>query len=547
MSRTPEAPAAHTASGRRPWLLAFLGFFLLFGAWSFAAPFDGPADEVQHVIRAVGVVSGQVAPAPATVKDGLGNDGMGAYQEVPRGLLNPAKCWGFNPGKSVACAKPLSGGPIERVPTSAGRYNPAYYAVVGLPLRISPNWTGLVLSRLISSVLSALLLASAFTTLLRWSRHGLMLAGLLAATTPMLAHLVGAVNPNGLEISAGVALFCSGIPLLLGPARGSRAPLIWLLGTSAVTLATLRSLGPLWLGAGLFALLVPQSRAYLRELWNRPLARRWALGIVGSVVLSAAWIIGMKTGSVVAPEHAKSDWSTAQASLMYFGYWGDYLKGMVGVAGWFDIFLPDPFYYAWVTAAAGMVLFALVVGGWRDRWRFFVMFVGGVIAPGVLQVMQANTTGFIIGGRYMMPLLVGMPLLAAFILERDNVLNRKQSTSMTRVFCVLLLPIHMAMLVYSMMRWQKGLTKNPHIGRLNPLTGSWHPETGSLLPVLLMVAALLLLGWVFWRLPSLVGRSEEAPEESENSPAGEPAGPDERVDPALQQPLTTVARSSGRA
>src|SRR5436190_6470456 len=45
------------SNGRRSWLVAFLAFFLVFGAWGVAAPFDGPADEVQHSIRAAGVGS----------------------------------------------------------------------------------------------------------------------------------------------------------------------------------------------------------------------------------------------------------------------------------------------------------------------------------------------------------------------------------------------------------------------------------------------------------------------------------------------------------
>jgi hypothetical protein len=215
-SASPTATSTRSG-GRRLPILVFLGFFLVFGAWAVAAPYDAPPDEVQHVIRAYGVLSGQIAPAPTSVKWGVNNNGAGAYQRVPEGLYHPARCWGFDPGKSAACQPPIGGGRLIDAPTSAGRYNPVYYAAVGLPLRIWPGWGGLVLSRLLSAALSAALLAWAFVTLIRWSRYGLMLAGLMAAATPMLAHLAGAVNPNGLEITAGIALFCGGIPLLLGP------------------------------------------------------------------------------------------------------------------------------------------------------------------------------------------------------------------------------------------------------------------------------------------------------------------------------------------
>jgi hypothetical protein len=481
----------------------FLGFFLVFGAWSFAAPYDAPPDEVQHVIRAYGVMSGQIISKPAEIIWGTSNPGAGAIVRVPEGLYHPARCWGFYPKVPATCQQPIGGGKLIDAPTSAGRYNPAYYAAVGLPLRLWPGWGGLVLARLISSALSAAFLGWAFVTLLRWSRYGLMLAGLLASATPMLAHLAGSVNPNGLEITAGIALFCGGIPLLLGTSTGrSKASLIWLAGAGAAVLAPLRALGPLWLGAALVALLVPQSKARLRQLWSQRLLRRWTYGILASLAFAAIWLVAAKAGELVPPKAGKFHYGLGQAALIYFDSWEIYLKGMVGDAGWFDIPMPSPFYWMWVSGVAALVIFALVISGWVDRWRFFVLFLGGVVAPGILQVSQANVTGFIIGGRYMQPLLVGMPLLAAFIVER-KLLNAKQSHSMTKLFCVLMIPAHMALLIYAMVRWQKGNYFQPGLGRLNPLTGAWHPPTGSLIPPITMIVGMAVLAAVFWRGPAL--------------------------------------------
>jgi hypothetical protein len=490
---------------RGSWILPFVGFFLVFTAWALAAPYGGPPDETQHAIRAAGVVSGQIAPAPARVTWGRDNDGTGAIQRVPSGLGNLANCWGFDPAKSAACAEPIGGGPLADVPTSAGRYNPVYYAAVGLPLRLWPGWGGLVLTRLISAALSAALLAWAFATLIRWSRYGLMLAALMACATPMVAHLAGAINPNGLEIAAGIALFAGAIPLLLRNPEATttlttRSPLIWLVGTSAVLLAVLRALGPLWLLAALFALLVPNSRGYLRRLWGQRLVRWWAGAVVAALAFGVAWVFLAKANEIVAVKAGKYHFGAAQAALIYFQSWDVYLKGMVGIAGWFDIVMPAPLYWVWISAAAALVIFALAVTGWADRWRFLVMFVGGVIVPGLLQVSEANLTGFVTLGRYMQPLLVGAPLLAAFILEW-RLLNARQSATMTRLFCLLLLPCHLALLVYGMVRWQRGAYAYPGLGRLNPLAGDWHPPTGSALPVAAMVVGLVLLGWVFWRGP----------------------------------------------
>jgi hypothetical protein len=506
-------PAPVQTSLRRLWAGAFAGFFLIFAGWAFAAPYDGPPDEVQHVIRAAGVVSGQVAPEPAIIDnwDGRGSRGLGAYQRVPEGLHSPATCWGFDPNKPANCATPIHGGPVSEVPTSAGRYNPTYYALVGLPVRLWPGWGGLVLSRLISAALSAALLACAFAVLVRWSRFGLMLGGLVAASTPMLAHLAGAVNPNGLEISAGIALFAAGIPMLLDNRMvADRRALYWLFGISAVLLALVRPLGPLWLVCALAALGLGLSRARLGELWATKPVRNWALAIGAALLVSVAWTLIMRTGNVVPPDDEPLPYvSPLQAALTYFEDWNIYFRGMVGAAGWFDIFVPSPFYWLWISFTAALLLFALAVGRWTDRWRFFPIFLGGFVAPGVMQVAKANVLGLaVIGGRYMLPLLVGIPLLAAFILDR-SLMTPRLSRTMTRLFLIALLPVHVVLLVYAMIRWQRGRGN----GAFNFLRGEWQPPTGSLLPMLLMVAGLVVAGYVIWRGQNLIYRAagDDAP------------------------------------
>jgi hypothetical protein len=495
----------------------FIGFFLVFGSWSFAAPYDGPADEVQHVIRAVGVVRGEWFPAPAEVKDYRGRPGMGAYQQVPTGLLQHATCFGFSPKTSAACAKPLSGGPVGQVQTTAGRYNPLYYLLVGLPVSLSPNWGGLVGSRLLSAAFSAALLAFAFVVLSRWSRYGLMLGALIAVSTPMLSHLAGAVNPNGLEISAGIALFSALIPLVLGPPRGRIGPMIWLAGISGAVLATLRSLGPMWLFFALVSLFIPPAWPMLRRLWGHRVVRWWVAGVGLAVVLSFAWIVGMKTGGLVHQPTPLYSYSKMYTAFQYLDQWGTiYLQGLVGVAGWFDVFMPNPIYWIYLSLTGSLVVFAFVVGGWAHRWRFLVITFGAVVPIGVVQVLDVNELGWIIGGRYMLPLLAGMPLLAAFILER-SILNARQARSFIRLFCIVLLPVHMVLLVYSMRRWQAGANQ----AHPDPFKGTWHPPTGSVIPVVLMFIGLLVVGWAFWTAPRRIAAL-----------------------PDLDEPLTTEVRSS---
>jgi hypothetical protein len=477
----------------------------MFGAWSFAAPFDGPADEVQHSIRAAGVASfdlGQIFAKPIVVPDAFGRPGIGAAQRVPVGMDAHATCFGNNPQVSADCAKGLHGGPMGEVTTAAGRYNPIYYMVVGPPLRLWTNWGGLVVARLINSALTAALLAWAMVCLLRWSRFGLMAAGLLGAATPMLAHLAGAVNPNAAEIAAGIVLFSAGIPLLLSPPSDQKRMLIHAVGVSSVILLTLRAAGPGWLFFGLLALLVPMRRQWLREWWRMRVVKLWIGGIALAAVLSLAWIIGMGTVALVKPAPGTWNYTPSNATVMYLNSWYTYLRGMVGVAGWFDTNMWAPFYIIWIVLVASLVVFACMVGNWALRWRFVAFFLGVVVFPGYMQVSQVNMTGFITNGRYMLPLAVGMPLLAAYVLERQ-LLTQHHVRSLNRMFVVLLVPIQMVFLVFAMVRWQRGIGNGPGVGWLNPLKGNWHPPTGSVPPLLLMLAGVLLTGWLFWRAQGL--------------------------------------------
>ncbi|WP_432973380.1 DUF2142 domain-containing protein [Dactylosporangium sp. CA-233914] len=517
-------------NGRRSWLVAFVAFFLVFGAWCFAAPFDGPADEVQHSIRAAGVASfdpGQIFARPAVVPDAFGKPGMGAYQRVPVGMDAHAVCFGFKPHVSAACATGLSGGPVGEVSTSAGRYNPLYYFAVGVPLRLWPNWGGLLVARLISSAICAALLASAFVSLLRWSRFGLTAATLLAVATPMLAHLAGGVNPNSVEIAAGIAFFAAGIPLLLEPPDPvAKRSLVTLLGISAVLLLTLRSAGPAWFAFALFALAVPVRWRWLMEYWRLTRVKLWTGGVLLAAVLSAAWIVGMRTGELVPPTPGEYSFKTGEAIAIYADSWWVYVEGLIGVAGWFDVIMWTPFYLVWAVLVGGLVVMGGVLGDWTMRWRYLVVLLGGVALPGFLQVSQANMTGFIINGRYMLPLLSGLPLLAAWTLER-RLFDARQSRTMTRTMIIFLLPVHLVLLVWAMVRWQRGMPTHAGVGFFNPLVGSWHPPTGSLTPLVIMIAGLLFTAVVFWRVP----HDEPAPvlPGPGEAPADEPAAKSDGV------------------
>jgi Predicted membrane protein (DUF2142) len=510
---------------RRYGLVAFIGFFLMIGAWSLAAPYDGTPDEQQHIIRAAGVVAGQIAPAPAAAVHG-----SGAFQQVPEGLVRD-NCWRFKTEVSAACATPPSANrTIVTAPTGAGRYNPIFYLVVGGPLRLWPGMVGVLLARLIGAAASAALLAGAVVSILRWSRLRLMAAGLVAAVTPMVLQMTSAVNPNGVEIAAGVALFASGIPLLVDRrlGRGAGGPdgrpavgagphdraLLWQVAISAAILTTLRSTGPLWLATAAVALLLPfgwgRVRALVADRWLRPLL---AVALLFTLA-GCAWTVLQKASDLgdYRPDHP---FSAIQAAFGVQQYWREYTDELVGVMSWLDLKLPLTTYLIWESLVAALILGAVVWGTRRDRWRMAVLAAGGVVLPSLIQVAAINKTGWVTQGRYMLPVLVGLPLFAGWVIERNG-LSAEKARFITRGMVLVLFPLQLAALWYTMLRWQQGVYGVfPGGHGLNPLAGDWHPVVGSATPLLVEVAGLLVIGTLVWkaagwRAPDALSPSVEA-------------------------------------
>jgi predicted membrane protein DUF2142 len=489
-ARARTEDPARARPRRAPWLLAFIAFFLAAGAWSVAAPYDGTPDEEDHVLRAAGVAAGQVAPPPVNAVRG-----GGAFQTVPRSLVRP-NCFYFKSEVSAACAAPPGGDATPvRVASAAGRYHPLYYALVGWPLRLWPDWTGILLARLVSAALSAALLATALVDAARWSRHRLVAAGVLAAATPMTAHMAGAVNPNGLEIAAGVAFFAAAVPLLYEPAAARSRALLWHAGVAALALATLRAAGPLWLVVGAVALLFPFRLATLRGLWAWRAARWWLLAVGLAIVASLAWTRAFKTtelGDFTGGRH----WSGSQAVRLVLDYWREYADEMVGVTSWLDARMPAVAYTVWQGAVAALLVGGFLLAGAAGRWRLTALAAGGLGVPLAIQVAGANRYGFITQGRYLLPIAVGLPVLATFLIARYG-LPADKSRSLLRLYALALLPVHALCLLVTMVRWQHGITRYTGLRvLLDPFAGNWRPPLGSAVPVLAEVAGLALLGWL---------------------------------------------------
>jgi hypothetical protein len=485
LSDTPTA--ARTRWVPPLWLLAFAGFFLLGGAWALATPYDGTPDEADHVYRAVGVAYGGWIASE------------GRWQTVPRSLHSP-RCFAGKPTRPANCNREPGGDATPtKTATGAGRYNPVYYAIVGWPLRLWPDWNGILRARLLSAALVALLLGFALHSAVHWSRSPLLGAGLLAATTPMTMHMAGAINPSAIEIAAGTALFATLIPLLLSQAVELRRAQLYLAGAATLALAMVRAFGPLWLVIVIGILLVPSRRALLSRLRRSRMILAYCALVVFALVASAAWTVFVKTG--------KPEFVNLPAPFTFFGAIrfeialraGGYAQEMVGIMSWLDTPMPGWVYLIWWSVLGFFTLAVLALGGWMDRWRIIALTAATFGIPVLLDAIGVNTYGFVAQGRYVLPIAVGIPMIGGFVMSTRNLLNPAQTQALIRTFALLLLPLHHFCLAFTMVRWQSGTAADIKAKSANPLAGVWHPPLGSLAPLLLACAGLILLGICAWR------------------------------------------------
>jgi hypothetical protein len=498
----------------RLWGLAFAAFLLTISAWALAAPYDSSADERDHVYRAYAVADGQIAPEPEPAVRG-----SGAFVTVPRGLVPQTGdyCLQWRSWLSASCSwSPTADRTPTEVGSGAGRYHPVYYGAVGLPLKLWPGWPGVLLSRILSAAICAALLAGALVSIYRYSRHGLMMAGLLVAATPTALHFFASVNPNGVEIAAAVAFFAAAIPLATGRAQGAPRGLVALVGISALWLSMLRPTGLMFLAVAALALLLPPRRAVLRAMWASVAVRWWGGALIVSSVVSVVWLRVMDGSEVGTTFRDAQPYTGGQAIVNVVIQWGEWTEQAIAYFGWVSIRPPQPVYLIWECAAGALLLLGVVMGGRVERYRLAMLLAGAVAVPTAMQIFFLNDAGWVTQGRYMLPGLAGLVLMAAHIVDERGgaVVN---SRGFVRLAVLLLLPIQLFCLVFSMVRWQRGMPSFRGVGvkyLLNPFAGDWHPVVGSITPLACMLVGLIGLAWLSWRMravPAEDGPAARAP------------------------------------
>ncbi|HEX4791025.1 MAG TPA: DUF2142 domain-containing protein [Actinospica sp.] len=413
--------AGRRASAARPvrgGALLGLGFFLVIASWSLATPI-GSTDEPAHIVKAVATARlefhGRLVPISRQRSRFPPQwdlpPAMSEYR-VPRGYRQPLVPCFYDQTQSPACAARLSSSrKTVWAPTYVGSFNPTYYAIVGWPSLLLTGDTGVYAMRLCSAAASALLLGLAGFCLLRSGRGRAGILALGLGATPMALFAGAIVNPSGMEISAAILAWCAALSLLTAREL-SRRDIGVLLGPLALGLALLsevRLLGPLWVAVIVVTALSVSTRTARAAL--RTDRRVWAAAAVVLLAIGTAlwW-------SLTAPLELFSLQDSFHTFLPAMRMTADtipiYLQQMVFLYGWAEAAAPT---LAMILVFAGLTVLVLPALSVRRYGPVvFLLLVGMVVLPVLVQGYEMHDRGVQWQGRYQLPYAAGIPLVAAY-------------------------------------------------------------------------------------------------------------------------------------
>jgi hypothetical protein len=474
---------------RRVFALAFVLVFLSMAAWSLATPLFAAPDESAHVVRAAAVVRGQIV---GTSVRGSPVTSVTVPELIADGVPEPL-CFLFRTGVPASCARPLATN-IKLVVTtnSVGRYPPLYYAVIGLPLLVTVSTTGIYLMRLVNAVICALFIGLAIVCITTWSRRWFLLVGVLLALTPMVVFLGGVVNPNGPEVCEAICVWTSGIILLLERADAPPRGLVVIITVSVSALLLTRGVSPLWVALILLVLVFLAGRQRAMHLL-RMRSLKISLAIITACAIAAViWIVAEHSnriafGGPMLPAHE----GALDTLFNIFGYTGTWIQQMIGIFGYLDTPAPFATLLVWYVALGLIVLLALSCSTPRGMAALLGVVTIVVFVPVVISYQEVHRFGLAWQGRYTLPIAVGIPILAAALIDGAKAIARFR-VRMSVIFCICIGVGDFAAFFTALRRYASGLP-----GPIDPAQGTWEPPLGNnLMAIWSLVVTALLVGAV---------------------------------------------------
>jgi len=494
----------------RVFAAAWILLALISAAWSIATPLGGSPDEPAHIIKAAAVARGELIGKTTS---------NGQQVRVPAYVAYEQTCFAFHPNVSAACATTFAGAPdrLVNASTSAGLYNPLYYALVGWPSLIFTNSAGIFAMRIVSGILVSLFLAFALGLIATWRRPTLPVIGFAVAITPMTLFLSGAVNPNSLEISATLAAFVGILTITRegNPRRlGAVSALVFV---SASIAANMRGLSLLWLAVAILSPFVLLDRRRITQLLKTKAVQRAIVGTAIACAGAVAWLLrtdslGPSSGSTGPVAHVPGMGDSAASGFIWtLSETLDYARGVVGDFGWLDTPAPDIVNVIWSLFVGGLLVFGLVFLRGRNLLLAAILFAAVVLLPAILQGIYIHSGGVIWQGRYILPLFVCLVLALGSSLGQCPQLRGPALRRLLTILVSLWAIAQFAAFATTLKRYAVGLDS----GWLTILHPRWSPPGGIVVSLgtlaIVLVACAFCTVLMIRRVPEELEGTESLP------------------------------------
>ena len=299
--------------------------------------------------------------------------------------------------------------------TYVGTYQPTYYLLVGWPTRVLDPHAAIYAMRALSALTGGALLGIGVASARRIARSRHVVVGAALAATPQAVFLIGVINPSGLEIAAAFATWLGLLELFQGKGKPSRGLLVQVTG-SAGLFASARPLSPMLLGVLLTVVAVSTlSRQRWRELAADRGARVSGLALVLVTSVASAWVLSTRAWDAFTGISLPG-LSPGAAARQHVELLGFRTRQLVGYCGTVDTPMPEVVIWSWVVATAALVAGSLWVRRWLQRLAVLGLLGFSLLLPLVSEMSRAATYGFIWQGRYSLPMVIGLPVLGAWVL-----------------------------------------------------------------------------------------------------------------------------------
>jgi hypothetical protein len=323
------------------------------------------------------------------------------------------------------------------------------------------------------------LLTAALWSVLTWARTRWPLVTILLAATPTALYSTAVAAPNGVQLAAGITLWCA----LLGLARvgdeRTRSRLLMLTAVAGTVTACTHSLGIIWVPLVLLVAWYATGARHPRDLLASPRTRRWALLSTLLYLSAAAWVVLARTNS---PQNELTQGRTDSAvSSVVLGWVLWPLQAISAAPNRVDS-SPAAVYAIWLVGVGVLVWAALRALLVKERRSLAVLVALSLAIPSILTLITYHQLGAAWQGRYGYVLGVGLLLLLAAAADRPG--GRALPPVPAGLFVAMLVT---AQVLAQLGARSRSLTTNGLVDATH-----WHPP-GTMLFVLCGIVACVLL------------------------------------------------------